>query len=57
MSDAKSYAKPYEVGQVIAGGAVGQVMESTDPTYRTGDYVAGTWGWRRFCRRADRNTA
>ena len=56
MSDAKSYAKPYEVGQVIAGGAVGQVMESTDPTYRTGDYVAGTWGWR-LCRRADRNTA
>ena len=48
MSDAKSYAKPYEVGQVIAGGAVGQVMESTDPTYRAGDYVAGTWGWQRF---------
>lgn len=48
MSDAKSYAKPYEVGQVIAGGAVGQVMESTDPTYREGDYVAGTWGWQRF---------
>ncbi|WP_098741746.1 NADP-dependent oxidoreductase [Paenibacillus sp. EZ-K15] len=48
MSDAKSYAKPYEVGQVVAGGAVGQVMESTDPTYREGDFVAGTWGWQRF---------
>lgn len=48
MSDAKSYAKPYEVGQVIAGGTIGQVMESADPTFREGDIVAGTWGWQRY---------
>jgi len=48
MSEAKSYVKPYEVGEVIQGGAVGQVMESTHPGFREGDFVAGNWGWRRY---------
>lgn len=48
MSEAKSYVKPYEVGEVIQGGAVGQVMESTHPGFREGDFFAGNWGWRRY---------
>ncbi|GAB6928526.1 NADP-dependent oxidoreductase [Paenibacillus sp. JCM 10914] len=48
MSDAKSYAKPYDVGQVIGGGAIGRVVESSDPQCRVGDYVTGNWGWQRY---------
>ncbi|MDO7906743.1 NADP-dependent oxidoreductase [Paenibacillus sp. JX-17] len=48
MSDAKSYAPPYAVGDVIRGGAVGQVMESSDPRFAPGDIVSGTWGWQRY---------
>lgn len=48
LSDAKSYAEPYKVGEVIKSGTVGQVMESTDPKYKPGDIVAGAWGWQRY---------
>jgi NADPH-dependent curcumin reductase CurA len=29
MSDAKSYAAPYELGKVMHGGALGEIVEST----------------------------
>lgn len=48
LSDAKSYAEPYKVGEVIKSGAIGQVMESADPQYKPGDIVAGVWGWQRY---------
>lgn len=48
LSEAKSYAEPYKVGEVIMSGAVGQVMESTDPAFKQGDIVAGAWGWQRY---------
>lgn len=48
LSETKSYAEPYQVGEVIKSGAIGQVMESTDPKYQPGDIVAGTWGWQRY---------
>ena len=48
LSEAKSYAEPYKVGEVIKSGAVGQVMESTDPALKQGDIVSGAWGWQRY---------
>ncbi|WP_054956947.1 NADP-dependent oxidoreductase [Paenibacillus dakarensis] len=48
LSEAKSYAEPYKIGEVIKSGAIGQVMESADPEFKPGDVVAGTWGWQRF---------
>ncbi|MFI2856073.1 NADP-dependent oxidoreductase [Paenibacillus sp. JSM ZJ436] len=48
MSSAKSYAAPYELGDVIKGGSIGQIMESTDPEWKQGDIVAGLWGWQRY---------
>ena len=41
MSDARSYAKPVEVGDVMVGGTVSQVVESRDPSFKTGDFVLG----------------
>ncbi|WP_410648623.1 NADP-dependent oxidoreductase [Amycolatopsis sp. cmx-4-54] len=46
MSSAKSYAEPYEVGKVMHGGAVGEVLESTVDDFRPGDIVLHGLGWR-----------
>ncbi|GAA1980462.1 NADP-dependent oxidoreductase [Amycolatopsis minnesotensis] len=46
MSDAKSYAAPYEVGKVMHGGALGEVVESAVDTFKPGDVVLHQLGWR-----------
>lgn len=46
MSDAKSYSAPYEVGEVMTGGAVGHVIESRDPNLPEGTIVLHNLGWR-----------
>ena len=45
MDDAKSYAKPVAIGDVMEGGAVGEVMESRHPDFSVGQIVAGAFGW------------
>lgn len=49
MSDAKSYAKPVELGAVMEGATVGEVVASDDPGFAPGDAVMGGQGWQRFC--------
>ncbi|WP_199430958.1 NADP-dependent oxidoreductase [Qaidamihabitans albus] len=46
MSSAKSYAEPYEVGKVMHGGALGEVVESTVDEFAPGDLVLHGLGWR-----------
>ena len=46
MSNAKSYAKPVEVGEVITGGTVSEVLVSNDPKFTPGDLVLGMGGWQ-----------
>ena len=48
LSDAKSYAKPQEVGAVMGGGAVGIVEASNNPSFKAGDAVVGMGGWQRY---------
>ena len=48
ISDAKSYAKPQELGAVMGGGTVGEVVESRHPGYAVGDAVVGMGGWQEF---------
>jgi len=48
MSEAKSYAKPAEVGQVMVGGAVGEVVASRHPKFKPGDKVEGPFGWQLY---------
>lgn len=45
MDDAKSYAKPVEVGAVMEGGCVGEVTESHHPDFPKGSIVTGQFGW------------
>jgi NADPH-dependent curcumin reductase len=48
ISAARSYAKPVDVGAVIEGRVVGQVVRSRDPSFREGDYVLGGYGWQLY---------
>ena len=46
MSDAPSYAQPVELGEVMCGHTVSQVVASKNPRFREGDIVAGYDGWQ-----------
>jgi NADPH-dependent curcumin reductase len=48
LSDAKSYAKPQEVGAVMGGGTVGVVEASNNSRFKAGDAVVGMGGWQRY---------
>ena len=54
MSDRKSYVPPFELGKVMQGGAVGEVVASGDDRYKAGDKVLSMFGWREgFTEKAD----
>ena len=46
MSDEPSYAAPVAIGQPMVGHTVSQVVESRNPAFAAGDFVAGYDGWR-----------
>ena len=46
MSEARSYAKPTQLGETMTGQAVGEVVESNDPRFAAGDVVVGQLGWQ-----------
>jgi NADPH-dependent curcumin reductase CurA len=48
MNDAKSYAAPQPVGQVMQGGTAGEVVESRSPKFQPGDKVVGMGGWQEY---------
>jgi len=48
MNDAKSYAAPQPLGQVMQGGTVGEVVESRSPRFQPGDKVVGMGGWQEY---------
>jgi hypothetical protein len=46
MNDVQSYAPPFQIGEALQGGAVGEVVASHDPAFKTGDNVQSFFGWR-----------
>jgi NADPH-dependent curcumin reductase CurA len=46
MDDAKSYATPVAIGDVMEAGCVAEVMESKNARFKVGDIVNGRFGWR-----------
>ena len=48
MSDAKSYAKAVEIGEVMTGGTAGRIVASSHPDFKVGDHVVGALGWQRY---------
>ncbi|MFZ3035474.1 MAG: NADP-dependent oxidoreductase [Parvibaculum sp.] len=48
MMDRESYVPPFQIGEVLQGGAIGQVVESKSDKLKVGDYVQSMWGWREY---------
>ena len=48
MRAGRSYVPPFEVGEVIVSGVVGEVDESRAPEFAPGDIVTGMLGWRLY---------
>ena len=48
MNDVKSYVPPFQLGQPLDGGAVGEVVASTVDTHAVGDLVLHGLGWRDY---------
>jgi len=49
MVDRKSYVPPFQIGQVLQGGAVGQVVASNgNDKLKVGDFVQSMNGWREW---------
>jgi NADPH-dependent curcumin reductase CurA len=48
MSEARSYAKPTELGEPMTGQVVGEVVESDDSRFAPGDTVVGQLGWQEY---------
>ena len=48
MNDAKSYAPPQALGQVMGGGTAGEVIESKNSQFSVGDQVVGMGGWQQY---------
>jgi len=48
MNDRKSYVPPFEIGKVLEGGAVGEVVESRAKEFKAGDAVVSNFGWREY---------
>ncbi|RLV49190.1 NADP-dependent oxidoreductase [Nocardioides mangrovicus] len=46
LSTAKSYAAPVEIGDVMVGGTVAEVVESRSESFATGDLVLSYSGWQ-----------
>ena len=48
MTGKNTYAKGVHPGEVLVGGVVGEVVESSDPRIAQGDIVEGMLGWQEY---------
>jgi NADPH-dependent curcumin reductase CurA len=48
MRDAASYAAPVQIGEVMTGGTVGEVVASNHPDYKVGDIIEDRLGWQEY---------
>jgi len=48
MSEARSYARSLELGDVITSQSLGEIVESNDGRFAPGDLVVGQLGWQEY---------
>ena len=48
MNDVKSYTPPFQLGEVLQGQAVGEVVASKHDNFSEGDLVTGMFGWENY---------
>jgi NADPH-dependent curcumin reductase CurA len=46
LADRKSYAPSVQIGEVMTGESIGEVVASADPAFAPGDIVVGSRGWQ-----------
>jgi leukotriene B4 12-hydroxydehydrogenase/15-oxo-prostaglandin 13-reductase len=46
ITGVRTYADPVNIGDVMQGGTVGQVVQSKSADFASGDFVTGQWGWQ-----------
>jgi NADPH-dependent curcumin reductase CurA len=46
MVDRASYVPPFQLGEPLQGGAIGEIAASNDPRLKRGDLVSTMFGWR-----------
>ena len=46
MNDQRSYVPPFQIGEALQGGALGEIVESNHSDYAAGDKVMHMLGWR-----------
>ena len=47
MMDQKHY-RPFQIGEALTGGAIGQVVESRSPDWKPGEFIRSGLGWREY---------
>ena len=45
LLDTRSYIPPVQIGEVMRGAAVGQILESKSSKFPVGTYASGVVGW------------
>src|SRR5258708_30600905 len=48
MNETRSYAKSVELGRVMTGETIAEVVESKNPKFKAGDTVAAYVGWQQY---------
>ena len=48
MTDTPQYMPPVQIGEVMRGLGIGQVMKSKNDSYKEGDLVSGLVGWQEY---------
>lgn len=48
MVDRPSYVPPFQLGEALTGGCVGEVVQSENPKYQVGEFVMGFMGWQEY---------
>ncbi len=48
MGEGRSYVKPVELGAVMCGEVIAEVVESKHPKFAVGDFVHGDLGWQLY---------
>ena len=48
MNAGRSYTPPFQIGEALTGGCVGQVVASLNDRFQAGDCVTSFLGWREY---------
>ncbi len=57
MRDAPSYVAPLQIGEVMCGGTVAEVVESRNPRFEVGDIVESYSGWQEYAIAGDKEAS